>query len=52
MQSLAGGRIVTSFPHLAAEYFQRIAPEKETTINTVSGSVEVACSLGLADGIG
>jgi len=43
---------VTSFPNLAGEYFRKLAPEKHTNISTVSGSVEVACSLGLADGIG
>lgn len=50
-KDLAGGRIVTSFPNLAKKYFERVCPDKQTTINYVSGSVEVACSLGLADAI-
>jgi len=48
---LAGGRIITSFPNLATEYFQNLAPDKHTSISCVSGSVEVACSLGLADAV-
>jgi len=50
-RELAGGRIVTSFPHLAKKFFDEIAPDKATSIQYVSGSVEVACALGLADGI-
>lgn len=49
---LAGKRIVTSFPKLAKEYFAQFeAPGKPTNITFVSGSVEAACGLGLADGI-
>jgi ATP phosphoribosyltransferase len=51
-QDLAGKRIVTSFPNVAAKYFSTVAPDVQTHINYVSGSVEVACALGLADGIG
>jgi len=51
-KQLAGGRIVTSFPTLTKKYFEGLAPEKSTAIKFVSGSVEVACALGLADGIG
>eukprot|EP01135_Chromosphaera_perkinsii_P006565 Nk52_evm7s545 gene=Nk52_evmTU7s545 len=50
-KDLAGKRIVTSFPHLASEYFKKLNSAKDTHIEYVSGSVEVACTLGLADGI-
>jgi ATP phosphoribosyltransferase len=52
-KQLAGKRIVTSFPNLAKDYFEQFEDEadSETNIKCVSGSVEVACSLGLADGI-
>eukprot|EP00123_Amoebidium_parasiticum_P008044 comp18542_c0_seq1/m.19986 comp18542_c0_seq1/g.19986 ORF comp18542_c0_seq1/g.19986 comp18542_c0_seq1/m.19986 type:complete len:299 (-) comp18542_c0_seq1:603-1499(-) len=50
-KDLCGKRIVTSFPHLAGEFFKQLCPEKETKINVVSGSVEAACALGLADAI-
>lgn len=48
---LAGKRIVTSFPNLARKYLEEVEPNTKTKINYVSGSVEVACSLGLADAI-
>lgn len=48
---LVGGRIVTSFPELTKKYFADKAPDTETKVQTLSGSVEAACSLGLADGI-
>jgi len=50
---LAGKRIVTSFPVLAKKFFDPLDKEKGVTtkIKFVSGSVEAACSLGLADGI-
>lgn len=62
VEELVGKRIVTSFVVLAAKYFgeldkkylseeQRNAGVK-TKIDYVSGSVEAACALGLADGIG
>lgn len=52
-RSLSGGRIVTSFPELTKDYFRKIDAEtgKKTTIRTVSGSVEAACGLGLADAV-
>jgi len=51
-RDLAGKRIVTSFPNLAREYFQQFdTPEKQTSIKFVSGSVEAACGLGLADAV-
>jgi ATP phosphoribosyltransferase len=55
---LAGKRVVTSFNILAGEYFSKIDERlglKEgegTKIEYVGGSVEAACALGLADGIG
>lgn len=49
---LAGKRIVTSFPNLTKQYFSKLEGEgSPTKVKTVSGSVEVACGLGLADGI-
>ena len=49
---LTGGRIVTSFPNLTRRFFQqRDTAEKKTTIKYISGSVEAACGLGLADGV-
>ncbi|KAF9651618.1 ATP phosphoribosyltransferase [Thelephora ganbajun] len=54
---LAGKRVVTSFEVLAGQYFGKIddqlnlVGENRTKIEYVGGSVEAACSLGLADGI-
>lgn len=50
---LAGKRIVTSFPVIAEEYFKQFEKDgvPTTKIKYVSGSVEAACGLGLADGI-
>ena len=49
---LAGKRIVTSFPVLARQFFDKYdTPETKTSIKFVSGSVEAACGLGLADGV-
>lgn len=55
----AGKRIVTSFPYLTAKFFKQLEDEKakqqetcpKTHIKTVSGSVEAACCLGLADAV-
>ena len=58
VNDLAGKRIVTSFENLAGEYFGKIDVEQglqgdsKTKIEYVGGSVEAACALGLADGIG
>lgn len=55
---LAGKRVVTSFEVLAGQYFDKIDQDaglqgdQRTQIEYVGGSVEAACSLGLADGIG
>ena len=50
---LAGKRIVTSFPTLTRKFFEPLDREMgvTTSINFVSGSVEAACGLGLADAI-
>lgn len=51
-KELSGKRIVTSFPKKAREYFSKFdTPDRQTDIRYVSGSVEVACSLGLADAV-
>jgi len=82
--ALVGKRIVTSFPHLSKQYFDKLQKQEgangtkrtldgsqregefnrqlstgshdrhgseKTSIKVVSGSVEAACGLGLADGI-
>jgi len=47
-----GKRIVTSFPNLTKKYFDDIGPKDHgTKIRVVSGSVEAACGLGLADAV-
>lgn len=55
VQMLAGKRIVTSFPHLTKQFFDALDAKNvggtPTCINFVSGSVEVACGLGLADAV-
>lgn len=53
VSTLAGGRIVTSFPHLTEEFFRPFDEKKgvKTKIIEVSGSVEAACGLGLADAV-
>ena len=58
VEDLAGKRIVTSFEVLAGQFFDRLdgklglSGDKKTQIEYVGGSVEAACALGLADGIG
>ena len=57
-KDLAGKRVVTSFEVLAGRFFGKLDNElelsgdKKTQIEYVGGSVEAACALGLADGIG
>lgn len=53
VEDLAGKRIVTSFPALTKKFFGPLDAKKgvETKINFVSGSVEAACGLGLADAV-
>ena len=58
VDDLAGKRIVTSFEVLAGQFFDKLdsklglTGDKKTQIEYVGGSVEAACALGLADGIG
>lgn len=59
VEQLVGKRIVTSFEVLAGKYFKELdekfqvkVDEERTKIEYVGGSVEAACALGLADGIG
>lgn len=55
VQDLIGSRIATSFDQLAGQYFSKLESEaqstKKTEIQFVSGSVETACALGIADAI-
>jgi len=53
VEQLAGKRIVTSFPDLTKQYFAEMDKKNNVTtkVKFVSGSVEAACSLGLADGV-
>jgi ATP phosphoribosyltransferase len=54
VDDLVGNRLVTSFERLTGEYFASLDQQhsQKTAVNYISGSVEAACSLGLADGIG
>lgn len=54
VEQLAGGRVATSFEVLAGEFFSDLEKKtgKKTKIEYVGGSVEAACALGMADGIG
>jgi ATP phosphoribosyltransferase len=52
VEELAGKRIVTSFPNVTRKFFASLeSPGKETSIKCISGSVEAACGLGLADAV-
>ena len=53
VDSLAGKRIVTSFPNITGSFFKEIDEKLgvKTSITYVSGSVEAACGLGLADAV-
>ncbi|KAI1788375.1 ATP phosphoribosyltransferase [Ganoderma leucocontextum] len=57
VDDLAGKRVVTSFEVLAGQHFKEVDARlqlqegQQTRIEYVGGSVEAACSLGLADGI-
>lgn len=46
-----GKRIVTSFPNITRRFFKGLDEKIDTPIRVVSGSVEAACGLGLADAI-
>jgi ATP phosphoribosyltransferase len=61
VEALAGKRVVTSFEVLAGQFFANVDARvglataddnKRTSIEYLGGSVEAACALGLADGIG
>jgi ATP phosphoribosyltransferase len=58
VEDLAGKRVVSSFKNLSGEYFNivdarlNLVEAQRTKIEYVGGSVEAACALGLADGIG
>lgn len=56
IEELSGKRIATSFEVLAGELFRGVdkvqKKGEETSIEYVGGSVEAACALGMADGIG
>ena len=58
IDQLAGKRVVTSFEVLAGHFFNEVdgrlglKGDNKTKIEYVGGSVEAACALGLADGIG
>lgn len=58
MEDLSGGRIATSFEVLAGELFEQLdskmgkSKEEKTKVEYIGGSVEAACALGMADGIG
>ncbi|KAG0305937.1 ATP phosphoribosyltransferase (ATP-PRTase) (ATP-PRT) [Dissophora globulifera] len=59
VDQLVGKRIATSFEGIASKFFREVdakaasasGSEKKTELVFVSGSVEAACALGLADGI-
>eukprot|EP01064_Diplonema_japonicum_P038967 TRINITY_DN963_c2_g1_i1.p1 TRINITY_DN963_c2_g1~~TRINITY_DN963_c2_g1_i1.p1 ORF type:complete len:336 (+),score=103.87 TRINITY_DN963_c2_g1_i1:54-1010(+) len=50
-EDLVGAKISTSFPNLTRKYFKEKGGVTETKVTYLSGSVEVACGLGLADAI-
>lgn len=53
VESLAGKRIATSFVNVTADFFKAYDEKAGTTteVSFVSGSVEAACGLGLADAV-
>lgn len=53
VETLAGKRIATSFPNVTSEFFKTYdeTSGSKTEVSFVSGSVEAACSLGLADAV-
>lgn len=50
-KQFSGKRVVTSFPNLSKKFFSQYDNGTRTTVKVVSGSVEAACGLGLADAI-
>lgn len=58
LSSYVGARIVTSFPKIASKFFKplddaasALGTPTKTSISYLSGSVEAACGLGLADAV-
>ena len=60
VEDLIGKNVATSFEHLTSEFFRDLERKAgvlgengqlKTSIHSLSGSVEAACALGLADGI-
>lgn len=51
VDELVGRRIATSFPRITRQFFAELNPDVETGIRFLSGSVESACGLGLADAV-
>lgn len=53
VEILAGKRIATSFPNVTTDFFKSYdeTAGTKTEVSFVSGSVEAACSLGLADAV-
>ncbi len=49
-EKFSGKSVVTSFPHLTRKYFEKINTAN-VKVKEVSGSVEIACAMGAADGI-
>lgn len=51
-KDLVNKRIATSFPNLTRAFFQGLDPKGAgTKVRSISGSVEAACGLGLADAV-
>lgn len=50
---LIGKRVATSFPLMTRRFFDQLDPSRagQTKIRDISGSVEAACALGLADAV-
>lgn len=55
VDELKGKKVASSFEVLAGQYFaeldERLGGGAKTTVEYISGSVEAACALGVADGI-
>jgi len=51
VQYFAGKRVATSFPTIATKFFEENIEGEPPTILVISGSVEAACGLGLADAV-
>lgn len=53
VEVLAGKRIATSFPNVTSDFFKTLDEKSgsKTDVSFVSGSVEAACGLGLADAV-